>query len=286
MLDQLNAARAVVLKGSMFAASATFVVDGEIADPGAVTATITRDDGSTLVAAQAAEGAGRDARSYALTPTDTATLDLLTARWTSAELGTLETQIEIVGGFLCGIGQIDAILDQRGSSSSPNSANVPLAVKVAARTVATDALESACNLAFTPRYARGKFDGTSGDLYLPTPNVRAVRSLSQNGEAIDLADAEALPEGTLYRGSGWRGGRRAYEVVWEHGLAFPPADVSRACALLAVYGINDGPWDDRGYGVVDEGGFARLLTAGVGGAMFSVPEVQSVVQRYRQPVVA
>jgi hypothetical protein len=48
----------------------------------------------------------------------------------------------------------------------------------------------------------------------------------------------------------------------------------------------DGPWDDRGYGVVDEGGFARLLTAGVSGASFSIPEVQAALIRHGNPTIA
>ncbi len=142
-----------------------------------------------------------------------------------------------------------------------------MAAKRAARTIATDALEKGCGVALR-RYARDKFDGVAGDLFLPTPRVSAVGLSALNGTSVDLSTVEVTNVGSLYRSVGWCGGRRCYEVAWEHRYRTPPGDVSRAVALVAVYMLMDGPWDDRGYGVLDKGSFARLLTAGVSGAAF------------------
>jgi hypothetical protein len=288
VLDLGDSIRQVVLRGSIAAASVTFFDGDQVADPGVVTVTVARDDGTVLATDEATDGTSATPRTFALPRSATASLDVLRCDWTSATLGTLTTYVELVGAHVSSLGQINAVLDQRGEVDKPVSATVPLEAKTAARAVATDALERTCGVAFAPRYARGTFDASRcHDLLLPTPRVLSVRSVARLGSPVDLDDIAVTSEGALFRRyAGWPGGRMEYDIAWEHGHRTPPADVSRAVSLLAVYALMDGPWDDRGYGVVDEGGFARLLTAGVGGAAFSVPEVQAVVQRYRQPVIA
>lgn len=287
MLDLLNSIRQVALRGSVATAEVTFY-DGEPVDPGAVTVTVTNDAGA-IIATGDADGTADGPRTFTLDQAATRRLNRLTVEWTSTRYGVLTTYMEVVGGVLCGIGQIDVELNRGGTDRDLPAAGYEEAQKLRARTVASDALEQECGVAFSPRYRRDRFDGVCGDeLMLPTPNVLAVQSIVKDGVAwtTELAGVEVTRWGSLFRAAGWPGGRRVYDIAWEHGYRSTPGDVSRAVAMLAASVLTDGPWDDRGYGVVDEGGFARLLTAGVQGASFSIPEVQAVVARYPHPVAA
>lgn len=288
MLDQLDSTRAVVLVDSPYTATVSFYSAGAIADPGTVTYAVTNDAG-TAVTSGTASGTGAAARTFSLTASHTTDLDVLTVVWTSSTLGSITTQVEVVGGFVCAVGQIDQILSRGGTSS-----DYTVLQKEQARTVATDAFEQACGVAFTPRYRREKLRGTDDYvLGLPTPRVLSVRAVSIDGTALtadELADIDVdLLAGEISREAGWSKGswgQRNITVTWEHGYEVPPADVSRAVALIASAILADGPWDDRGYGVTEGGGVVRLLTAGVSGAAFSIPEVQAALARYRFPRVA
>src|SRR5687767_3322430 len=101
-----------ILRGTTATVSATFSVDGTGVDPVPDTATvqITRDNGTVLVATTlAASVTGQPGKfEFALTTAETALLDTLTATWVSS-LGTVETTIEVVGGFLFTIAQARAM---------------------------------------------------------------------------------------------------------------------------------------------------------------------------------
>lgn len=279
-----------ILRNTGASISVTVYVDNVATDPSPDTAnvTVTREDGTTLVASTAAVPGGAGVFSFNLTPTHTASLDVLKATWTYTRAGnveSLETYHEVVGGFVCSLAQIDEHLNKGGTASIYS-----LAAKQAARDVATEAFENECGVAFTPRYGRTSADGNNlTDLFLPDPKVSSVTSATVDGTALtvgELADLGVYGNGSLYNITGWTAGRRNVVVKYVHGYTTPPADVSRAVALIAASVLKDGPFDDRGYGVTDEGGAVRLLTAGVSGASFSIPEVESALQRHRYLSVA
>ena len=280
-----------ILRNTGAAISVTVYVDGTATDPSPDSATIKveREDGTTLVAAgTGTTNSGTGVFTYNLSPAHTASLDILKATWSYTRSGNAEqlvTYHEVVGGFVCSLAQIDNALNKGGTAASYS-----LADKQAARDVATEAFEQACGVAFTPRYGRTKVDGTSTtDLFMSEPRVLSVTSATVSDTALtesELADLEVYEWGTLYNPLSWASGRRNVELKFEHGFREPPADVSRAVAILAASVLKDGPFDDRGYGVTDEGGAVRLLTAGVSGASFSIPEVQSALARHRYVVVA
>lgn len=277
-----------VLRATVATASATFYSDGAIVDPGAVTVDVTRDDGTVIVTDGGTSGSGAAARSYALGEAITAQLDILRLDWDSPTYGVITTYVEVVGGHVCSLADIDTILNRGGSAAAYSTA-----LKVQARQVATEAFEAECGVAFTPRYKRDRFAGVGGPaLMFPTPQLRAVRSVSVDGSALSQADLDLLDvnsgSGIVYRDAGWSASTRTrgLSVAWEHGYDFPPAYVTRAVALIAASILADGPWDDRGFAVTDDGGSVRLLTAGVQGAAFSIPEVQAAVARSRYPSIA
>lgn len=202
---------------------------------------------------------------------------------TSEDLTVSYSLDGVTGDPLCTVAQIDAILDRGGTSSEYTTQQ-----KEDARDVASEAFEQEAGQAFSARSETFTLDGSgTTDLLLPVVKALACTAASIDGTALDAADVEALQnEGVLYYEPGWTLGRRNVEVTVSHGWATTPADVSRAVALVASAMLADGPWDDRGYGVTEGGGVVRLLTAGVSGAAFSIPEVEATLRRYRVPRVA
>lgn len=192
--------------------------------------------------------------------------------------------------YACTIEQIDAVLNRGGTAE-----DYELQDKQAARDAATGAFEQKANLCTRLAERTDTLDAIPGeDLFLPVARPLRVTELTINGGLVASDTVEVLTEeGVLFRRGGWGGanvsmgaGRRAIVVTYDYGYDETPADLSQAIATLAASLLKDGPFDDRGYGVTDDGGFVRLLTAGVGKASFSIPEVQAALLRYRIPVVA
>lgn len=203
--------------------------------------------------------------------------------------------------YACTLDQIDAVLNRGGTSTNYNDD-----LKTAARDVATAAFERKANCSARVQTRTERLDGVGGeDLLLSRARPLTVLSLSIAGTTVDPSTIEVLTEdGTLYRAGGWGGSyvggygssyggnfgvttaRRSILVTYTYGFDPTPDDLSNAIAVLASSLIKDGPFDDRGYGVTDDGGFVRLLTAGVGNASFSIPEVQAALVRYRIPAIA
>jgi len=277
-----------VLRNTGASIGVTVSVDDVATDPAPDSATIavTREDGTALVAANTSTtNTGTGTFSFSLTPTHTALLDVLKATWTITRSGNVEqlvTYHEVVGGHVCTLPQIDANLAKGGTASGYS-----LGDKQAARDVATDAFELECGVAFTPRYRRLTVDGTSTtDLFLPDPRVISITSATVDGSALTVGDLGIYDNGSLYSATGWAAGRRNVVLKYEHGYMSPPADVSRAVAMIAASVLKDGPFDDRGYAVTEDGGGVRLLTAGISGAAFSIPDVEAALQRHRYLTVA
>lgn len=261
-----------VLRNTPSVTSATFSLDGVPTAPTPNTATVEvlRENGTVLVAAGAAATSGGTAGrfEYTLTTAQTALLDVLTIRWTTGNLGTIETTVEVVGGFLF------SLADARRDKDLTNTTKYPAAELIRVRTLAETALEEACGVAFVPRYGRDVVDGNGGSsLLLDQPRVSAIRAVSVDGTALSAAEFDL-------RGVWGRGYSNA-EITYEHGYRTPPLRVSQACLLLAKQWAIQGPIDTRSTARVSaDGGFEYLATPGRQGATFGIPEVDAVVMEY------
>lgn len=256
--------------------SVTFHEDGVAVDPGTVTLTITREDGTVLASALTTTGTGAAARSYNLTgATHTVSLDVLRLDWLSATKGPLTTYAEIVGGFLCTLSEL------RATAPLTNVTLYPSADLAWGRTVAEAALEDACGVAFVPRYGRDKFDGPgTNDILLP-PRLLSVESVTVGGTTVDVSTLELYRDGRLYNPAGWTEGRRNVVVKFTHGYRSPPPRVGRAARLLAKRFLVQTPVSDRAISMTNEDGAIQyMVTAGVRGAVFDVPEANAVIQEY------
>src|SRR6266498_3629859 len=87
---------------------------------GAVTVTITRDDGTAVVTGAATTNAGTGVYQYVLAPQTN--LDLLTAAWSGSFGGVAQkitTRIEVAGGFYVSIPEIRALPGLTSTTSFP-----------------------------------------------------------------------------------------------------------------------------------------------------------------------
>lgn len=260
--------------------------DGTATDPSPDTATVTiaRADGTPIVTAAAAtNGAAAGQFTYALSAAQTASLDVLDVAWVSS-LGTVRDTVEIAGGVWF------EVADARADGPPLDSATkYPAARIIAAREAAEDAIEQACGCAFVPRYRREALigDGTVS-LLLPVPRLRTVRAVTIDGTALTQAELDALtlhPEGVIEAASAWPDGSDIV-VAWEHGLDRPPGRGPRVCRSLAKSYLVGGAADERATSITTEDGTFSMVTAGVRGAQFSLPEVNAYVAEHRMPVIA
>jgi hypothetical protein len=154
-----------ILQSTPATISESWYQGATIQDPGTVTVTVTRDDG-TIVTTGTAAGTGAAPRTFQLTAAHTASLDRLTATWTSPTLGTLTTVVEVVGDFLFTI-------NEAHNAGLATYSDDQIA---GARTRVEQAIEDACGLAFVPRYDRATLNGDGTTLLrLGRPFLRRVR---------------------------------------------------------------------------------------------------------------
>jgi hypothetical protein len=271
-----------VLKLTPGTLSQQWYEDGAAVDPGTVTVGITRWDGTVLVAAGAATtGTGTAARTYNLTTTHTATLDRLTVTWTSTLKGTLTSYVEVVGGFLFGVAELQARL---------TAGQFTTAQVVEMRTTVEMEIESACGCAFAPRYALETLNGNGGTSIMLRPLVTSVRTATVTGTAFTVADLAALTistTGSVYSPRAWTCGTGNVLIGYEHGFQDTPAGIRQAALILAKTWLTGqrSPIDDRALTFSsNDGGSYSLAVPGRNGSHFGVPEVDAVIDRYDRRV--
>lgn len=268
-----------VLQGTTATIGVTFQVDGNATDPAPtdVTVQVTRSDGTDLLAPDTtATRTAAGTYTYNLQTVHTTLLDQLTATWTSGNLGTLTTRVEVVGGFLFSIGQLRA-----ASPTLQDPAKYPTGDLISMRTVVEDALESELGYALVPRFARSR---TTNDYVKLKPYVRAIRSVTSDASTVD-ASMLTFSDTGFVTGYRWRG---VTTVTYEHGLDGPSPRATAEALTLARSWLIRGPIDDRVTTVSspDTGITSVLAVPGRGGSIFGVPSVDAFVQSERLVAVA
>lgn len=264
--------------------SKQFYSGSTVADPGAVTVTVTRDDGTTVVTGSAG-GTGTAPRTFTLTTTHTASLDRLTVAWVSGSLGTLTSTVEIVGDFLF------ATADMR--RRLPDATTYPDTDIIAARTWAETEIEQACGVAFVPRYESEVLSGTGQQRLEPKwPRVRALRSAVVDGSPLSSADlggvvvelGRFLTRPYAY----WRPWVSNVTIRYEHGMDSPPPGISTAALDLARYKLvadaGQSGVDPRAERLVTDDGTLMLGMAGQSGR-FGIPSVDAAVEAWSELAV-
>lgn len=270
-----------------------YAAAGVAGDPGVVTVTITRRDGTALVTAGATGGTDTDPRTYALSAAQTATLDALTAVWHSATLGDLTTRAEIVGAPLFTVAQARAF----GKGSLADGTKYPESAILAARARILDDFRQVCGVAFVPRAARVELDGDGspalrlGELYIRrivAVEYRAYGSASYAAvSGAELAGIVIAPGGVALKvdGSYWLAGRRNYRIAFEYGYDAPPLAVQRAALTLATSQLVPSDFNERATAQTNELGTFRLAVAGWRDrSYYGIPSVDAVLARYDETV--
>lgn len=245
--------------------TATFYDGGETAaDPGTVTVTITRSDGTAVVSGAATTGAGAAARTYALSAQTR--LDHLTAVWTGTVGGRqLTTRHEIVGGFYADLSEIRAL------DALANTTKYPEAVLSRARWQAEAKFEDATGVAWVPRHDRQTaFGDNTTQVLLRWPRPRSLIAVTVNGTtASDLTLFSLYDTGIVERTSGaiWPRGVTStgnVTVEYTHGYDRPPEDLRQAFMTYVRYLVLDttSRIPDRASSYSTEFGTFQLVTAG------------------------
>ena len=151
-----------------------------------------------------------------------------------------------------------------------------------------------CGRTWGARYGRQVLDGTGrAEIALVARDVSAVRTVSEraSGSATltayslgELADVLVYPDGRLVRETlgTFASGRRNVVVEFEHGVAPIPLEIREAALRLLRDQIVPSNLPDRATSQSNEFGAFSLATAGMRGAWFGIPRVDSVLDRYRR----
>jgi hypothetical protein len=214
----------VILKGTPATISAQWFDADTAADPGAVTVTVTRGIGTVLVASTGAAGTGTAPRTFTLTTTHTAAVDVLTATWVSATHGTVRTFHPVVGGFYVDLKTL------RDSGDLADETRFPDQTLDDVRDWWLALVDNYCGQSFVPMYRlwRSSYPWRGGPLRLDRPNVRAVLSASVGGVAVDVSGWVASDSGRVYSSTGGNPtvtGSGFLTVAFEHGHDQPDAEL-------------------------------------------------------------
>lgn len=263
--------------------------DGEPsgADPGTVTVTVTRSDGTAVATNAATSGAGVNPRTYQVTATSQ--LDQLTAAWSIAGVVVHRTMIDIVGGVYATLTEIRGVEDSLGDVGADQRADL-----IRARNEVEEMFERACGhvLSFVPRYSirQSTVVGNAGAI-LPHAFVTAIRSVSYTDRLgavvpVNIAGGFTIyPDRTFGLNTGWWPSCERILVGYEHGMTAPPDDVKRAAihavrrqANMARSGVDSRAISYQG----PTGEIQRFPTPGLGPWVTGVPEIDEVLEWYRE----
>lgn len=282
-----------IAAGTAGTLSLTVYEGSEPADPGDVTVTVTRADGTAIVSDAPATADG-NTRTLPLTPVQTAAVDLLTVTWkASTPAGAVyTTEAEIIGEHLFALSEARAF--ERGQLS--NTTTYPDSVLEAGRARIHDQFEDIVGICVCPRYRRVVLGSPGSNvLFLPDLLVQSVRSVETRSgiswtafSSSDLDDVLVDPSGVLMRDSGasFPAGRRNVRVSYVCGLDRIPLDIRRAGLRVLVEQVQPSSLSDRATTMTTELGTFSMPQAGVQQNAWSVtrhfglPEVDAVLARY------
>ncbi len=281
-------------RGMPFSVSAQFGLPGAPENPGTVTVSVQRLAGTTFTPAGAVTGTGTAAREVVLTAAETATLDTLRITWTGDASGTptMTTLVDVVGDVLFTVPE--AKLHDGGVLEDLDDA-----VLLEARGRIAQEFQQICGVAFGSRFDLLIVDGprsgldlllTHGQSGAPVMLPTALRSVEtrtavggdrgRRGASEQVAASEVLPWGGVVSASTWPVGRRLVRVGVEHGHLLVPLAIRRAALRLLRFQVLENDIPSRATSMNSEDGTFTLATAGMRGAVYGLPEVDSVLTRH------
>lgn len=243
-------------------------------------------DEAIVVQGAAVDVAGVGIYEFPLTPANTTTLRPLVAEWVATVSGVagqlFRTYHEVVGGHLFPIADLRRL---KPFEDQVKYTDADLAV---ARDLATYALEDACNTAFVRRRRRQSIDDHIPRSAVVLERTRDVElaTVSVDGGALEataVSDLVVGKGGFINRRGGGFGRKAVFE--YEYGWMAPPSPVVRAAKILAkswLISERDSAIPSRATSMQTGDVTYQLVTAGMRGLIFDLPDVNAVVQTYAE----
>jgi hypothetical protein len=205
--------------------------DGNPADAvGTVTVDLVRVSTGTVLATGRAtsDTSGSGTYTAALTAAECATLDVIQATWKAGTTVRATTEHRIVGGFLFSRPQLRA---QEGIGSLSTFSDAALDT---ARDLVTDKFEDCTGVSWVPTFDlyRTVVRARTEVLVLPHRPIRAVRTITMDGTAIDLTTIDVDADAGLIAGRPFSG---EMVIGFEHGYDGPPQDLRDAALQYARF---------------------------------------------------
>lgn len=174
-----------------------------------------------------------------------------------------------------------------------DDARYPDELVLATRDAVIEALEKACSVSFVQRQ---RIETFADDVPMSKVNLERTRGIivtdcAVDGTALDVDDVALMrvrKGGLLLRGGSSRNSRGFgcdAEVTYLEGYETPPGRVCRAVKLLTrdwLVENLDSAMPSRATSWTAGEDTYRLVTAGVAGALFDLPEANAVVKQYRE----
>jgi hypothetical protein len=266
--------------------------DGEpssTTDPGTVTVSITRADGTSIVTGAATTGTG-STRSYTISAAYTGTLDRLAVTWSAGGSVIGTTTVDVVGGVFITVAEIRTLED---SLSDPGQYLPDTLIR--ARRQIESLITRACGdvVAFVPTFAvtSNALVDRTGALRVPHYRLRAVRWVSYvsggSTTTVNLAagvDVASDGSARLHSAAYWPWLAACQPTVtagYEHGFDAPEPDLKRAVARAIRSAVTPSGVDSRAISYSSPSGeVQRFPTPGLGPWVTGIPEVDEVLQSY------
>lgn len=264
-----------ILQGAAATLSQSWYSDEDVADPSTVTVEVTAADGTEVKAAgTATTGTGAAARTVGLSTSDTSTLTVLTAVWTSSALGVKTTRHEIVGGFYLELADIRAL------GSLDSTSRYTTAELRAARDWFETVAEAWCDVAFVPRYGKVDAYHRFRDRIYLRPMPRTVQAATIDGVAVSTSAWEPQTDGYVAGASVASSGRLV--VHHTHGYDEPDRELVEAAkvAIRSKLLTDQSNMPSRQVLLSNELGTVRLAQPGAKAAT-GIPEVDRVLNDRR-----
>lgn len=215
-------------------------------------------------------------------------LDLLTATLTESGSGVVEVAtIEVVGAHYFTIDDVryaDSTMRENVSRFSDDEI-------IRVRPEVEQECERICGRAFVPRLSRQLFTGgRTTFVELQGWPIRRIHYAEIDGAALDSSELESLTEwlGKKYEVNGdyfkaLLSGSQL-DVVYEHGISEPPADLKRAAIahLKHMMTKDSSTHDERYTSISNPDGTFGIATPGRAGFEVGLPYVDAVYGRYRR----
>lgn len=242
------------------------------------TVTVTRDrDSVTLVNAQAVT---LEAEQVTYVLAAQSTESNLTVTWsivTAAGTTTVVEKLQVASSVTVSVD------DLRRYKPLDDTRRYSDALITQARTAIEDELEQVTGVSFTGREFTVTVNGSgTTELFLPVGRPRSVTSITVDGVVASTSGITVDERaGVLINSNTWTAGRMNVTVTGVCGYSTPPGQVPFAVAKGVRYMLVDSPVLDRAISTTNEDGTSSsLVVAGVRGALFSIPELNTITQTY------